>query len=733
MDHGIARQTLAPPMTKTAAKTERDDRASHEPSVRTAIAVLMMRFPRIDETFILREINELERSGQPVLVVPVLRDQQRIVHEEAKPWVKRALYTPFLSAAIIRSNAIAFFRDPLRYLRLFFGLIGATLIRPSTLIRTLALFPKSVHLAVELPKRGIKHVHAHFATHATTVAYIIAGLSDITYSFTVHGPDVFVHRVLLREKIEKAKFIRAISTFNKAFLSGLYPVATDGKIEVVHSGVNPDIYADAAASTGPHPPRTQLLSVAGLTPSRGFPFLIDACARLAKSGVDFECNIVGDGPLREVTEQWITQHGLSERVHLLGARPQHEVAKLMGETDIFILPSIIALDGQMDGIPVSLMEAMAAGKPVVASSISGIPELVKHDVSGILVDAAYAGRLADAVRKLIDDPQYRERLGRAGQLKVRRDFDIRQSARTLVALFDRQGEINDVQPKTADRVRKLNWSRLETTTVGVRRVHERPDAWMAEVAISDGANRRDVIVRRPRGEDAVERARAEFEVLSTLRQSMGPENLDETRAAAYTVPRLLMFDEPNAALVVERADGRSMAGMMRASALFKAGTWLRIMQKHTRADEDGRHVLTAILLIAQRDLDLAIAGDVTLRRQRYKILARLQELETRVASTKIPVVGQHGHFVPHNVFIGDRRVDVIDFGCYREGLALEDVAQMLLHVDRPELRRAFLEGYGGPVDEDALRLFTMTKALELLARGGIDRKMRKKLVGKALA
>ncbi|HEX8408973.1 MAG TPA: glycosyltransferase [Thermoanaerobaculia bacterium] len=720
-------------MTKTAAKTERDDRATHEPSVRTAIAVLMMRFPRIDETFILREINELERSGQPVLVVPILRDQQRIVHEEAKPWVKRAFYTPFLSAGIIRSNVVAFFRDPLRYLRLLSSLIGSTVIRPSTLLRTLALFPKSVHLAVELPKRGIKHVHAHFATHATTVAYIISGLSDITYSFTVHGPDVFVHRVMLREKIEKAKFIRAISTFNKAFLSGLYPVATDGKIEVVHSGVNPDIYADAAAATGPHPARTQLLSVAGLTPSRGFPFLIDACARLAKSGVDFECNIVGDGPLREVTEQWIAQHGLSDRVHLLGARPQHEVAKLMGETDIFILPSIIALDGQMDGIPISLMEAMAAGKPVVASSISGIPELVKHDVSGILVDAAYAGRLADAVRKLIDDPQYRERLGRAGQLKVRRDFDIRQAARTLVALFDRQGQINDVQPKTADRVRSLNWSRLETTLVGVRRVHERPDAWVAEVAISDGANRRDVIVRRPRGEDALERARAEFEVLSTLRQSMGPENLDETGGAAYTVPRLLMFDEPNAALVVERADGRSMAGMMRASALFKAGRWLRIMQKQTRGDEDGRYALTAILLIAQRDLDLAIAGDAALRRRRYKILARLQELEARVADTKIPVVGQHGNFVPHNVFIGERRIAVIDFGCYREGLALEDVAQMLLHVDRPQLRRAFLEGYGGPIDEDALKLFTMTKALELLARGGIDRQTRKKLVGKALA
>ncbi len=731
--------------TATTTSAQQTHGASHsEPRVRTAVAVLMTRFPRIDETFILREIIELERSGQPVLVVPILREQSRVVHEEAKPWVKRALYTPLLSLAIVRSNLIAFLRNPLAYLGLLFRLIGITAIRPSTLIRTLALFPKSVHLAVTLPKLGIKHVHAHFASHATTAAYIIAALSDITYSFTVHGPDVFVHRVLLHEKIAKAKFIRAISTFNKAFLSGLYPALTDGKIEVVHSGVNPDVYADAAAeaeATSEPPACTRLLSVAALTPSRGFPFLIDACARLAKAGLDLECNIVGDGPLREVTEGWIAQHGLTDRVHLLGARPQHEVARLMGETDIFLLPSIIALDGQMDGIPLSLMEAMAAGKPVVASSISGIPELVTHEVSGILVDAAYAGRMADAVRRLAADPQLRARLGRAGQVKVRRDFDIRLTTRALVSLFDKQQEVNDVQPKTADRLRSLNWSRLDTTMVGIRRVHERADAFVAEVAISDGKERKDVIVRRPRSESdgsatALDRARAEFEVLSTLRESMAAEQLDETATAAYTVPRLLMFDEPNAALVIERADGRSLASLMRKGALFKAGTWLRVRQKHTRGDEDGRYVLTAVLVLAERHLGLAAAGDRALRRQYDAILQRMRELETRVAAKPLPVVGHHGHFRPYNVFIGERRVDVIDFGCYREGLALEDVAQMLLHVERPELRKAFLDGYGNAVDEDALKLFTITKALQMLAREGGPEALRSRLrkaIGRALA
>ncbi|MFP5247488.1 MAG: glycosyltransferase, partial [Thermoanaerobaculia bacterium] len=300
-----------------------------DPRVRAAIAVIMTRFPRIEDTFILREINELERNGQPVLVVPVMRSEATVLHEEARPWLSRAFFTPFLSWEITRSNAAALLQNPLHYLRLLFFLIAGTILRPSTLIRTLALFPKSVHLARVLRERGIRHVHAHFATHATTMAYIISAFSDITYSFTVHGPDVFVHRLLVREKIRKAKFVRAISTFNKAFLCGLYPDETAGKVEVIRTGVNPDVYADAASEAVRHE-RPLILSVSELMPSRGFPYLVDACARLIRAGMDVECRIVGEGPLRDVTEQWIAEHGLADRVKLLGAQPQHEVARLMG-------------------------------------------------------------------------------------------------------------------------------------------------------------------------------------------------------------------------------------------------------------------------------------------------------------------------------------------------------------------------------------------------------------------
>ena len=698
--------------------------AAPGPQVRTAIAVLMTHFPRIDDTFILREIDELERKGQPVVVVPIVRLHPRVVHEEAKPWMRRALFTPLLDAAIAGSNLRTFLRDPLIYLRILFTIVLRTMWRPSTLLRSVALFPKAIHLARVLAGMGIRHVHAHFASHAATAAWVISQVSDIGYSFTVHGPDVFVHRLLLREKIAGAKFVRCISVFNKAFLTGLYPDISRGKLEVVRTGVNPDVYEEASRLARRKPGALHILSLAALSPHRGFPVLIDACARLIKAGYDIECRIVGEGRLRRVTEQWIARHGLSDRVRLLGALPQHEVARLMGEADIFVFPSIIAVDGQMDGIPVSLMEAMAAGTPVVGSAISGIPELVKHEINGLLVDAAYPQRIEAAIRRLIEDPALRARLGDAGRQTVRQQFDIRRTSALLAALFDR----NQPSPTTAERIRELNWHRLGAVAVGVRRVHERADSYVAEVTISDGVSKQEVIVRQHCAdtiEESQARARNEFEVLTALRDRM-----------QESVPHLLMFDEPNAALIVERADGKSLAGILReghgriAPALRRAGAWLRTLQEKTRNEDDWRHLVTAVVVLGLQDLDLAAAADRVVLRRRIAIADRLRELEASIAGSYRPIVGRHGNFIPENIFIGSHRIDVVDFGSYREGLPLEDVAEILLQLELRGPARAsrwFLEGYGSTVSPEGLQLFTLTRALEALARKGVGRRERRQL------
>lgn len=712
------------------------------PRVRSAVAVLVTRFPLISETFILREINELERLGQPVVLIPLLRAHSPVVHEEAKPWMGRALFMPLLSLAIIRANLVRLVREPRRYLGLLLTLIANTLIRPGVLLRTVALFPKSVYLASQLQRLGIRHVHAHFAGHPSTMGYIIASLSNITFSFTIHGPDVFVHRLLLREKIARAKFVRAVSTFIKAFVTGLYPDESEGKIEVVHVGVNTDVYEDAAEHSSRRSSRMQILSVAALSSAKGYHFFVDACASLAKDGVDFECTIVGDGSQRLAIADRIVQHGLTDRIRMLGALPQHEVARLMGEADIFVLPSVIAWNGQMDGIPISLMEAMAAGKPVIGSAISGIPELVQHGTNGVLVDSTHPDRIASAIRRLIDDPELRVTLGRRGRERVRSEFDVRRTSDQLIDLFAR----HDRPERTAQQeIAVLDWGHLNTCALGVRRLRERRDSFVAELTITDGVSWRDVVVKRQRGRagesrSAFDRARDEYRVMKELREKMPGPSGELTNDIAYTVPRILVFDERHAALIMARARGKPLEQIIRSSRsrtlgrgllspLRRAGRWLNVMQEAQLLDDDGRHILTAIVVVAARDLELAAAADRSLRRGRARILETLRALETRLASKPVPVVGHHGDYWPGNIFVGERRVEVIDFEGFREGLPLEDVAYFLIHFRMyfdypffrsylPRLEQSFLEGYG-PVEEDALRLFKVTKALQVLARGGV--------------
>jgi colanic acid/amylovoran biosynthesis glycosyltransferase len=412
--------------------------AASLPQQRPAVAVLMSRFPTVTETFILREMIEMERQSQPVRLVPMLRDNPPVVHEEAKPWTSRALYTTYLSGPIVAANLRTLVRRPFTYFSLLARLIGGTITRPGTLARTVAIFPKSVYLAQELQREGLKHIHAHYATHPATMALIIAKLSDITFSFTVHAHDIQVDRSLLRWKLRETRFVRSISDFNKRFLERLYPEETrGGKIIVVHVGIEPSTYEERSRHLVPIASATQtsipkILCVAAHRPYKGLPVLIEACRILRGEGVKFHCDVVGHGPQRAELEQLIRERNLGDVFVLAGPRPQDEVARMMAEATLFVLPSIIASDGQMEGIPVALMEAMASGRAVVSTSISGIPELVEHGTNGLLVKPGDAEELANAMRTLLADPHRAKEMGVRGQQKVRAEFTIQDCVTQLV-------------------------------------------------------------------------------------------------------------------------------------------------------------------------------------------------------------------------------------------------------------------------------------------------------------
>ena len=399
------------------------------------VAVFLSRFPSVTETFILREITELERQGQQVRLVPMLKESPKVVHEAARPWTLRALYTRYVSLPIVVALLTALARQPLRCLVLLVRLVAGTLRSPSMLLRTLAIFPKSLFLAQQLKREGIRHIHAHYATHPSTMALIVATLTDITFSFTVHAHDIQVDRSLLRWKLRETRFVRSISAFNKRFLEELYPAEARGKIFVVHVGIEPEKYEENSrrARTASDVPR--IVCVAAHKPYKGLPFLIEACRILRQEGVAFRCDVLGDGPMRAELEAMAGRAGVGDVFHLLGARPEDVVADMMRDATLFVLPSIIASDGQMEGIPVALMEAMASARAVVSTSISGIPELVEDGVNGLLVPPADAAALAGAMKALLADPERAAAMGRRGQLKVRAEFTLAGCVAELIDLL----------------------------------------------------------------------------------------------------------------------------------------------------------------------------------------------------------------------------------------------------------------------------------------------------------
>jgi glycosyltransferase involved in cell wall biosynthesis len=400
------------------------------------IAYITHSFPLLTETFVYREVFGLKRQGFRVETFAIWKPDKNKLSQEARHLVESSYYVfPISWPRFFRSHLYFLCTRPRKYLTTLLFVLTRKGESVRNRRRVFFHFCDAVYLATEMKRLDIRHIHAHFAINAATIALVISRLLDITFSFTAHN-SFFIDRVILKEKIRAAQFIIAISEFSRQFLTKLAPNDSVGdKIHIVHCSLSPDDFAPPDPKPVNDVP--VLLFVAQLAERKGAPVLIEACRILAERGMTFRCVIIGDGPQRTLVEQLIEQYALQRVIELTGVVFQEHLKEYLRQADVFVLPCLTASNGDQDGIPVVLMEAMAMEIATISTYVSGIPELIEDGQSGFLVKEKDPVALADGIQRLLEDDELRHKLAKNGRQKIIREFNIHKNAEQLTLLFKR--------------------------------------------------------------------------------------------------------------------------------------------------------------------------------------------------------------------------------------------------------------------------------------------------------
>ena len=400
------------------------------------VGYVMSRFPYLPETFILREMTGMAARGWDVRLYPLIRQPADLVHADAVPWARSAQYLSAGPAALLAANIAELVRAPRPYLRLWAAVVRDCHREPGVMLRALALLPACVMLARLVRRDGVEHLHAHSATYPLLAAWTAHQLSGVSYSVTVHAHDIFMSQAMLARKLADVSFVAAISGFNRDFLTNHVGEQLRGRTHVVHCGV--DLARYGFMGDDRHTPSTDVLdivSIGSLQEYKGHEYLIEACRLLTERGVRFRCRIIGGGPDRERLQSRIDAADMGTTVLLLGPRVQEEVAEILSSANCYAQPSVVTATGQMEGIPVSLMEAMASGLPVVATRLSGVPELVRPGDTGWLVPPGDADALADALQEIGSGEDRTAVIARRGRRLVEQEFTVDGNVDRLTELL----------------------------------------------------------------------------------------------------------------------------------------------------------------------------------------------------------------------------------------------------------------------------------------------------------
>lgn len=388
------------------------------------------------ETFILEEMIEVKRQGLNLLIIP-RNPSKEIFHNQAKKLLDNATWFPLITPKMV----IVFLKFLLTRINIW-KILGFLIIYSRNLpifIKNLIVFPKAIFIIELIREQNVDHIHAHWGSTTSTMAYIISKLSGIPWSFTLHRWDIKENN-MLEEKIKYAKFVRCISEDGERELLQIIKNKFKSKIKVIHMGV--EIYQnDYNLQYSKKNNKKKLFKIvvpANLIEKKGHKYLVEAFSILVnKENIkNFECIFYGDGPLRRNLEKLIKDKFLIKYLKMTGIIMHKKLMKIYKnhEVDIVILPSIIIKNGEREGIPVALMEAMAYSIPVISTNTGGIPELLSGK-AGVIVEKKNPKQLAIAIKKFIKNRDFREKIGRQGHERVCKEFNIQKKTEKLLELF----------------------------------------------------------------------------------------------------------------------------------------------------------------------------------------------------------------------------------------------------------------------------------------------------------
>jgi colanic acid/amylovoran biosynthesis glycosyltransferase len=391
------------------------------------VAYVVKRYPRFSETFIVGEILALEALGVEIEVFSLYHTTDTHFHDTL---ARVCASVHYLCADNLKAFELwALFEQADAALPNFWNTLEVA--RGEDIHHVY----QAIRLALEVRARGLRHIHAHFASAQTTVARLASRFAGVPYSFTAHAKDIYHKSVSgpdLRRKLEDASSAVTVSDYNLEYLRTAFPSVAH-RVRRVYNGLDFERFAYFKPPTD----EVRIVSVGRLVEKKGFFDLIDACAILQGRGQRFECQIVGSGPLEAQLRARIGALGLADRVRLLGPRPQAEVIELVRGATVFAAPCLVAEDGDRDGLPTVLLEAMALGTPCVATDVTGIPEVVRHEDTGLIVPQRDPQTLADALERLLRDREACARLAGHARALIEREFDARQNAARLREVFAR--------------------------------------------------------------------------------------------------------------------------------------------------------------------------------------------------------------------------------------------------------------------------------------------------------